>query len=649
MRSGMRLAALGCLALLAPLALWSSAAEAQPSLDLRNFHPPTDPQASLYLEPTATPGPGAWNAAVWLSYAHRQIVLANETGETAVPLEHQLSLDYLASVGIGERLALGVSLPTVLYQTGDDVRPLIGDSPLPRTALGDVAFGAKATLVPTSDLGGFGLGALARVTAPTGNASSYVSDGAVTGELRLLGELRLIALDLRATAGAKIRGLERDYVGEDFGHDLPWAASLSLHPQVLGLDDKGRWQWTAEIRGAVAITPELGSAAQSPVLYGFSARYTVGDISAIGGVELPINDAVGNPSVRAVLGFGWAPRFYDQDSDGVADDLDECPELAEDKDGFEDRDGCPDGDNDDDGVADEQDRCPTEQEDEDEFEDQDGCRDPDNDKDGIADEHDGCPNERGADSPDPKRRGCRPDGDGDGIYGALDHCSNEAEDKDGFKDDDGCPDPDNDADGVLDEEDACPLQVGIHRDDPKLDGCPSPDKDGDTLDDTEDKCPAEPEDFDGALDNDGCVDDDSAKPAAQRAKPLVVMEERGRERWLSYRTPLAFVVTANSIELSPASMPTLRAIALELNRRQDWVVMVGVRPNGNGPAREQEALTKSFAIVHALRALTHRDEAAETIGWSAVQKQPGARATGIGMLVLAPPPTAATSKPAQPP
>ncbi len=50
----------------------------------------------------------------------------------------------------------------------------------------------------------------------------------------------------------------------------------------------------------------------------------------------------------------------DRDGDGIADDVDKCPNEAEDKDGFEDTDGCPDRDNDKDGVADDVDKCPNE-------------------------------------------------------------------------------------------------------------------------------------------------------------------------------------------------------------------------------------------------------------------------------------------------
>ena len=52
--------------------------------------------------------------------------------------------------------------------------------------------------------------------------------------------------------------------------------------------------------------------------------------------------------------------------------------------------------------------------------------------------------------------GMHPDADGDGISNRTDACPNEAEDKDGFKDSDGCPDLDNDNDGIPDLRDRCP-------------------------------------------------------------------------------------------------------------------------------------------------------------------------------------------------
>jgi outer membrane protein OmpA-like peptidoglycan-associated protein len=85
----------------------------------------------------------------------------------------------------------------------------------------------------------------------------------------------------------------------------------------------------------------------------------------------------------------------DRDGDGIPDVKDKCPDEPEDKDGFEDEDGCPDPDNDLDGIPDVKDKCPNEPEDFDGFEDEDGCPDPDNDQDGIPDAADKCPNEPG--------------------------------------------------------------------------------------------------------------------------------------------------------------------------------------------------------------------------------------------------------------
>jgi outer membrane protein OmpA-like peptidoglycan-associated protein len=146
----------------------------------------------------------------------------------------------------------------------------------------------------------------------------------------------------------------------------------------------------------------------------------------------------------------------DSDGDGLMDRVDRCPLEPEDKDGFEDQDGCPDRDNDRDGVPDEQDRCPLEPEDADGFEDRDGCPDLDNDADGIPDVRDRCPLQ--------------------------------AEDRDSFEDEDGCPDLDNDKDGVLDPDDGCVNQPGPAENK----GCPDQDQDKDGLVDRQDKCPEEP-------------------------------------------------------------------------------------------------------------------------------------------------------------
>ena len=85
----------------------------------------------------------------------------------------------------------------------------------------------------------------------------------------------------------------------------------------------------------------------------------------------------------------------DTDKDGIFDEADRCPYLAEDIDNYRDKDGCPDPDNDNDGYADFEDKAPLLPEDFDGFEDHDGAPESDNDGDGLSDGLDRCPNHSG--------------------------------------------------------------------------------------------------------------------------------------------------------------------------------------------------------------------------------------------------------------
>jgi len=79
------------------------------------------------------------------------------------------------------------------------------------------------------------------------------------------------------------------------------------------------------------------------------------------------------------VALGSAPAFAakkpDRDGDGIADSEDKCPDDPEDKDGFEDADGCSEADNDGDGFDDYEDACPMKPETINGVEDGDGCPD----------------------------------------------------------------------------------------------------------------------------------------------------------------------------------------------------------------------------------------------------------------------------------
>ncbi|MCB9558156.1 MAG: OmpA family protein [Deltaproteobacteria bacterium] len=88
----------------------------------------------------------------------------------------------------------------------------------------------------------------------------------------------------------------------------------------------------------------------------------------LGGMAQPLSRV-------AIFAERYAQRTGDADGDGIADDVDACPEAPEDKDGFQDTDGCPDPDNDGDRVLDVDDKCPNEPETYNGYKDDDGCPD----------------------------------------------------------------------------------------------------------------------------------------------------------------------------------------------------------------------------------------------------------------------------------
>jgi hypothetical protein len=200
-------------------------------------------------------------------------------------------------------------------------------------------------------------------------------------------------------------------------------------------------------------------------------------------------DMVVSPNLGIVAHFEW-----DSDQDGIPNRLDPYDD---------------DNDPDHDGIDSSSDNCPavwnSQQENNDDDNEGDVC-DLDDDNDGLNDTDDSCPFiPRGANDadddgcPDAILVGCmdptalnytdlanvnsttcdygappEPDADGDHIPDSTDQCPSQAEDYDGYLDDDGCPDPDNDGDLVNDIDDSCP---NVHATeggnfDNNSDGCP---------------------------------------------------------------------------------------------------------------------------------------------------------------------------------
>jgi hypothetical protein len=251
----------------------------------------------------STLGQGSYHLGVWFSYANQVLTLESEGGEQlASPIEHQYSVDYLATLGLHERIDLGLSLPTVLHQSGESSE-LLGIGRLPRSAYGDLRIDLKTLLVRATG-GGFSSGSLTRVTLPTATHGSFAAHDGPSSEFLLLGQQSFERLALVFNGGARFRKRVRA-LDETLGYDLPWALGLSY--LLLGPASGGTaLSVGAEAHGRLGLAPRLASEVASPVLAGLwlQSRHDAWMFVLAG--EAAVNSALGGPRFRAGLSIGFS-------------------------------------------------------------------------------------------------------------------------------------------------------------------------------------------------------------------------------------------------------------------------------------------------------------------------------------------------------
>lgn len=638
------------IALFGALVVLPPVAEAQvlPEVNTRTLRPSTDPKAQLFSESPMTPGTLEPSFAAWLAYEQGTVTLSKNDGTTLTkPVQNALILDLTANMGIGKRFAFGVGLPVYLWQGGSDTLPsTVASRPtVSPSGLGDLNANVKWNWLE-NELGGFGVAALGHLTLPTGRQASFLHERGFTAGGRLLVEYSLLIAGVQTSLGYIARSRHSTWPGEGdpsltpvrFGDSLPFSFALWFRPKLIKMDDGDRQRWELGLRGVLPAGPvgpfglgEAGSSHLSPMMLGVSDRIELGksrDLYVVGGAEVGLTTAWGAPNVRFVAMLGYAMRSHDRDHDGIPDDIDECPDVPEDKDGFLDSDGCPDIDDDEDGIVDKYDACPRVKGVPSSNPRLNGCPPRDSDHDGIPDDVDACPRISGSSNTDRECNGCPiNDKDGDGIEDSVDRCPLEPEDKDGFEDEDGCPEPgslsDRDGDRVNDDVDACPGVTG----DSRWRGCkagtvmPTDDDDGDGIPNGVDKCPKEREVYNGVADDDGCPDKGGA--------PLARVDEAKGE-----------IILARSIafeggDVAPRSLADIRALAVLLLDHPTWTLGVGSAPLPKDP-QDQEALRRSFGVATLLGRIVPRDTAAMTVGRDALPPSFKARARpgAMGFMIL---------------
>jgi OmpA-OmpF porin, OOP family len=585
-------------------------------VDADNLWPHAGASPFVALGSTSVTPPAQVSFGLLASLQSRPIVLtlpsADPAGTDVAAIDNQLNAHFLWAVGLGKGFELSAVAPVTLFQdgAGPDVLRSQAPPPLVRTTFRDLRLGLASSLVsrpPALGARGLGVAARADVTLPTGNEAIFAGSAGPAFAPSLTADYRLGRFLFGAELGARLRKAStvggarvgsQGFAALGVGFDVLPRELLSTHLEAYVLPSFERQYEPVRDPGSPAVRLERGGPALAPAEWLASVRtapFLGGDFSAQagGGTALPIApDSVTQPRFRFVLGLRYAPLGRDSDGDGVADRDDRCPAAAEDRDGFEDQDGCPEDDNDRDGIPDARDRCRDKAEDKDGVADDDGCPDLDDDQDGVADADDRCRDKAEDKDGFEDQDGCpEPDNDGDGLPDAADKCPNGAEDRDGFRDDDGCPDPDNDNDGVDDKADRCPDAAedkdGVRDDD----GCPDPDDDQDGVADAADKCPNAPETIDGVADDDGCPE--------PGARPLVALQGDKVE----VEAPLRF--NAGQATVNPALARSLR-MAAQLLRSIEGLERVVVETyadrQGQDPQQEVLALRRAGAVRDALAA-----------------------------------------------
>ena len=505
-------ARLSSLMVFAALTLMASTALAQDdatSFQVEHFEPlPSQGTNIMNIAKSDVLGHLKPSFGLFAHYVDDPLILVNEDDSADVParfIHNQFKTELWASLGLFNIAELGVVLPVIPFQSGDELTELGIPSSIDGFALADMRVIPKVQVLNPEKFGGFGLALVAPVYLPLGDDGSFNSDGKFRVEPRLVADWRHevgIAVSGNIAYQVRPETASRNIVVDDvvrygFGVELPTGVESmriigSLFGNIQLADDR------------VIDSQTLGENRSSPMeaLGGLQFSLPAHLVASVGG-GAGLTKGVGSPDFRVFASIGYTPRVADKDGDGILDADDQCPEVREDFDNFEDEDGCPDLDNDQDKILDADDQCPMEPEDVDTFQDEDGCPDPDNDGDNILDVEDKCPLEAGV----PEKQGCPlRDGDGDGLIDEQDTCPTEPEDFDGYQDDDGCPDPDNDGDKIPDVDDQCPMEPELVNGVNDEDGCPEKDTDKDGIIDPIDKCPEDPETYNGVEDDDGCPD-----------------------------------------------------------------------------------------------------------------------------------------------
>ncbi len=417
-------------------------AATQNSIDIEHLRPATSATGLVSIPDGESQTWREWSVGFYLHYARNPLVLFVDRLQIGEVVGHRISADLVASLGLTRWLEVGLAIPVTVMQLGDQNLPT---GQLNAVGFRDVRVSVKLTPISQKRTGIISIAIVPELSLPSGDSRAFMGTGGVVFSPHLVVDRRFDFLfGVRAALVSGIRLQPKSDVGnisvsDELFYRLGAGVGLPLLRDI-------RPEAVAELAGTTSLSQPFGDRADTPLILTLALKaffpYEAGmDLMSTAGVSIGLTRGYGAPDLQVFLGVAYRQFLSDRDQDGILDADDFCPDDPEDKDDFEDSDGCPEPDNDKDGIPDVSDKCPLDPEDKDGFEDFDGCPEPDNDRDGLPDLSDKCPNAPEDFDGFEDEDGCPdPDNDRDGIPDALDKCQGEKETINGVDDDDGCPD-----------------------------------------------------------------------------------------------------------------------------------------------------------------------------------------------------------------
>lgn len=289
----------GIIAILAAALLWPVQVSAE-GMDLQQFHLMTDAQNNYLFSPGTDVEPrDHWSAHAVLNAARNPLVLRRGSGDRETSLvSSQTRLHLLGSYVVYDDVEVGLDLPLVLQQGGDQDPPP-GVSPVESGwGIGDLRLSSRAQFFATDDEDeevNVAIAGMLDLHLPTGSSSSLQGGDFRVGPT--------IATDIIFDSGQRV------------GFHVGYQFRPSTHYQNLEVDDTMRWglsglvpvtddvEVVGELMGRV--TPSVGfRRTHSPTEFITGVKATVGAANLLGGVGAGLVRGYGTPDWRGFVGVG---------------------------------------------------------------------------------------------------------------------------------------------------------------------------------------------------------------------------------------------------------------------------------------------------------------------------------------------------------